>query len=142
MCGVPCSHILGMVALISWATSTVKCGSWVLFCFGIDLLGARVRAIRVSKLQSDEATGNPQLREQARRLVAARWADILVQTILFAPLLKAAFPLGQRTAMSWVQLLTFFGAWLISNDFLFTMAHRCFHEFPTLYRFAHKQHHA
>ena len=125
------------------ATWVVLFGSWVLFCFGIDLLGARVRAIRASKLQSDEATGNPQLREQARRLVAARWADILVQTILFAPLLKAAFPLGQeRTAMSWVQLLTFFGAWLISNDFLFTIAHRCFHEFPALYRCAHKQHHA
>ena len=117
-------------------------GSWLVFCLTIDWLGTNVSAIAASKLQPDEKTDDPTLRASARALVTTRWLEILTQTLLFAPLLKAAFPLRQRQALSAAEYGVFFATWFVSNDLLFTVFHRSFHESPWLYRLAHKQHHA
>lgn len=125
------------------ATWVVLFLSWVLFCTLIDLASAQLPWVKATKLQSDAATGNAEVRAKARRLVAARWAEIFVQTLVFAPLLKAAFPLGRwDDSLGWAQVCRFFALWFVTNDFLFTVVHRCFHEYPALYRLAHKQHHA
>eukprot|EP01051_Picozoa_sp_SAG22_P001417 SAG22_NODE_55_length_23749_cov_24.622918_9_plen_311_part_00 len=124
------------------ATFAALLGSWLLFCLGVEALAAAVPAVRASRLQPP---GRPErergLRAAAAALAARRWADIAVQVALFAPLLKLAFPLQQRHAMSWPEGAAFFLAWFVSNDALFTLFHRAFHESPRLYKFAHKQHH-
>ena len=123
------------------ATWVVLFGSWVLFCTLIDL-ASTVPWVKGTKLQSDVETADTGIRAKARQLVAARWAEVFVETLVFAPLLKAAFPLGHwKVALSWAQLCSFFAVWFVTNDLLFTLAHRCFHEYPSLYRVAHKQHH-
>lgn len=126
--------------LATWAVLFL---SWALFCSLIDLASAQLPSVKATKLQSDSATGNVKVRAKARRLVADRWAEIFVQTLVFAPLLKAAFPLGRwGDSLGRAQLCWFFALWFVTNDLLFTVAHRCFHEFPVLYQLAHKQHHA
>lgn len=112
-----------------------------MFCFLIDL-ASTVPWVKATKLQPDASTGDPVIRAKARRLVAARWAEIFIYTMVFAPLLKTAFPLGCWDELPCSSLCWFFAAWFILNDLLFTLAHRCFHEYPALYQLAHKQHHA
>lgn len=124
------------------ATWVVLFGSWVGFCTLIDL-ASTVPWVKATKLQSEALTGDARVRAKARWVVAARWAEIFVYTLAFAPLLKAAFPLGcWHDAFSWPQLFCFVVVWFVTNDLLFTLVHRCFHEYPVLYRLAHKQHHA
>ena len=83
---------------------------------------ATIPYIKASKLQSDEATGDPKLRALAKKVVTRQWISVASQAILFAPFLKAVFPLHQwRTAMSPVEYGTFLLIWFVSNDFLFTV---------------------
>ena len=96
-------------------------GSWLVFCLTIDWLGTNVSAVAASKLQPDEKTDDPTLRASARALVTTRWLEILTQTLLFAPLLKAAFPLHQRQALSAAEYGVFLATWFVSNDMLFTV---------------------
>ena len=125
------------------ATWAVLFFSWVMFCTLIDLAAAQLPWVTTTKLQSDAVTGDARVRAKARRIVAARWTEIFVLTLVFAPLLKATFPLGRwDDSLDWPQLCWFFALWFVTNDLLFTAAHRCFHEYPALYQLAHKQHHA
>lgn len=83
---------------------------------------ATIPYIKASKLQSDEATSDPKLRALAKKVVTRQWISVALQAILFAPFLKAVFPLHQwRTAMSPVEYGTFLLIWFVSNDFLFTV---------------------
>ena len=77
-------------------TFLILCGGWTCFCLAIDLLAARVKVIKASKLQGSKTTANPALRALARRVVIRNWITILLQTVLFAPLLKAVFPLQRH----------------------------------------------
>ena len=123
------------------STWAVLFGGWVLFCVVIEWLGDNVASIKASKLQSVATTNDPDLRAIARRTVTRNWVLVLVQTFMFAPFLKIAFPLGHVQTMSLQQYAFFFALWAVSNDFLFTMFHTLFHEIPWLYKFAHKEHH-
>lgn len=125
-------------------TFVVLFGGWVCCCAAIDWVAANSAAVRASKLQPEEKTDDPKLRALARRVVTRNWFLVLGQTLLFAPLLKAAFPLQAHLAepaMSPLEVLAFFLIWFVSNDFLFTCAHTAFHEIPWLYKVAHKEHH-
>ena len=83
---------------------------------------ATIPYVKASKLQSEEATGDPKLRALAKKVVTRQWISVASQAILFAPFLKAVFPLHQwRTAMSPVEYGTFLLIWFVSNDFLFTV---------------------
>ena len=127
------------------STACVLLTGWILCCATIEFVAANVPAVRASKLQSDEkARGDTRLRTLAVHYVVRQWVTIFAQAILFAPLLKAAFPLHQvqpTAIMTARQYGSFFAIWLVSNDFLFTVFHRLFHEVPWLYRVAHKEHH-
>ena len=131
-------------AFLSHGLSTwmVLLSGWALFCVSIDALAACSTTIRSSKLQSDARTNDIALRALAKRVVVRNWVAVLLQTVLFAPFLKMAFPLGQwRTAMTRNEYAIFVFLWFISNDFIFTMFHFAFHRSPWLYKVAHKEHH-
>ena len=115
---------------------------WATCCLTIDILANNFESIRRSKIQPDNKTDNPKLRKLAKQVVIRNWITIFWQAVIGAPLLKAAFPLyKQETAMNWSEFFIFFLCWFVTNDFLFTIFHRMFHEFPYLYKIAHKEHH-
>jgi sterol desaturase/sphingolipid hydroxylase (fatty acid hydroxylase superfamily) len=123
------------------ATWGVLFGGWLLFCSLIEFSAAKFPRVSQSKLQSAQRTDDPRLRALARKVVTRNWLSVLLQAIVFAPLLKVAFPLHQvATAMTLRGYASFFGFWLVSNDLLFTLFHAAFHEVPGMYRF-HKEHH-
>ena len=131
-------------AFLSHGLSTwiVLLSGWTFCCLSIDLLAACSTTVRSSKLQSDARTNDAELRALARRVVVRNWAAVLLQTLLFAPFLKLAFPLGQwRTAMTVSDYALFVLVWFISNDCIFTMFHTAFHRSAWLYKVAHKEHH-
>ena len=80
--------------LSTWA---VLFGGWTLFCTAIDVAAHNVASVRASKLQPDEKTDDPQLRALARKTVIRNWVSVLVQTVVFAPFLKALFPLRRSS---------------------------------------------
>lgn len=123
------------------STGVVLLGGWTACCVVIQWLGDNVPSVQRSKLQSDARTDDPGLRALAKRTVVRNWIFVLLQCLVFAPLLKAAFPLHQMDAMSPLEYLVFFLVWLVSNDLIFTALHTLFHEIPWLYRLAHKEHH-
>jgi sterol desaturase/sphingolipid hydroxylase (fatty acid hydroxylase superfamily) len=126
----------------TWAVLVM---GWTLFCAIIEWMGANVASIKASKLQSDEKTDDPNLRALAKSTVIRNWISVLVQTVVFAPFLKTAFPLlstiPAKDSMSLAEFVVFFLFWFVSNDCIFTIFHASFHEIPWLYKFAHKEHH-
>lgn len=115
---------------------------WASCCFAIDIIANNIESVRRSKIQPSRKTDDPELRKLAKQVVIRNWVTVLLQAVLGAPLLKAAFPSYKKeTALGWSEFFIFFLCWFVSNDFLFTIFHRMFHESPFLYRLVHKEHH-
>lgn len=95
------------------STFIVLLSGWLAFCAAIDGVAS---VVDCKKLQPDAATNNPKLRALARRTVARQWAFVLAQAVIFAPLLKAAFPLHPlQTALSPSEYASFFIIWLVKR---------------------------
>ncbi|GMH78628.1 hypothetical protein TrLO_g9482 [Triparma laevis f. longispina] len=130
------------------STFVILLSGWLTCCFIIDWLGRNVERIKATKIQPYEKSHDADLVNLARRTVIRNWIAVGVQTCLAAPLLEAAFPLSSPLNKSEDGVagmlggpVCFFVAWLVTNDFLFTIAHALYHEIPWLYKFAHKEHH-
>jgi sterol desaturase/sphingolipid hydroxylase (fatty acid hydroxylase superfamily) len=117
------------------------CG-WVVFCSAIELSATLSPSVMSSKLQAREKTHDPEMRTLATRTTIRNWIVVLVQSIAASPVLARAFPRGESSNMTVVECATFFLIWFVTNDFLFTIFHACFHKSPWLYQVVHKEHHA
>mmetsp|Transcript_980 Transcript_980/g.1767 ORF Transcript_980/g.1767 Transcript_980/m.1767 type:complete len:289 (+) Transcript_980:105-971(+) len=112
---------------------------WVACCCFIEGL-SKLDFVKKSKIQALEKSHDPALLALARKTVVRNWIFVLTQTFVFAPVLERCFPLSSEY-LDFPNFALFILAWLVTNDFLFTLAHKAYHENPVLYQVVHKEHH-
>ena len=123
-------------------SSMILFSSWFFTCKIIDFT-SRFNYIKESKLQSYQKTDDINLKLLAKNVVTRNWTIIILSIIFFSPVLRFLFPFSfqMNRKISYFEMIKFFIIWFISNDFLFTIFHKKFHENKFLYKHVHKLHH-
>ena len=100
---------------------------WASCCFAIDILANNIESVRRSKIQPSRKTDDPELRKLAKQVVIRNWVTVLLQAVLGAPLLKAAFPSYKKeTALGWSEFSYFSCAGLLVMIFCSQYSIECF----------------